>query len=58
MTRIEPLTPQSPSSAAAALVEGVSNVLGSKTASDSRSAWIDSALRRAARFSLRLILKV
>src|SRR4051794_25800278 len=57
MTR-EPLAPQSATSLAAALVETSSNALGSKTAIEPRSAWIDSALRNAARRSLRLTLKV
>src|SRR3954454_9829839 len=60
-TRTEPRSApsQSPSSFAAALVEGVSKPLvASKTASESRSAWMLSALRSAARRSLRLTLKV
>src|SRR3954469_22100724 len=54
----EPLAPQSATSLAAALVETSSNALGSKPAIEPRSAWIDSALRNAARRSLRLTLKV
>src|SRR3954463_2129849 len=54
-----PAPSQSPRSFAAALVEGVSKPLAaSKIASDSRSAWMLSALRNAARRSLRLTLKV
>src|SRR5215208_7159169 len=60
-TRTEPRSSpsQSPSSFAAALVEGLSKPFAaSNTASESRSAWTLSALRSAARRSLRLTLKV
>ena len=50
--------PESASSFAAPLVEGVSNCAGSKIAIELRSACTDSALRSAARRSLRLTLKV
>src|SRR3954447_7627114 len=53
-----PLTPQSVTSLAGAFVETSSNAFGSKTAIEPRSAWIDSALRNAARRSLRLTLNV
>ena len=57
-TSTEPPCDQPASSAAAAFVDGVSNPAGSRIASDSRSACTESALRSAARRSLRLILKV
>src|SRR3954451_1614000 len=57
-TRIVPLAPQSATSAAAAFVDGVSNEATSKAAIVPRSAWTDSALRNAARRSLRLTLNV
>jgi hypothetical protein len=43
---------------AAPFVETSSNAFGSKTASEPRSAWIESAQRNAARRSLRLTLNV
>src|SRR2546423_6294736 len=46
------------SAAAAAFVEGSSNAALSSTAIDPRSAWIESALRSAARRALRLTLTV
>src|SRR3954471_8375386 len=57
-TRIVPFAPQSATSLAAALVDGSSNVAASNATSVPRSAWTDSALRNAARRSLRLTLKV
>ena len=50
--------PQSASSAAAALVEGASKAAASRIAIEPRSACSESALRSAARRSLRLTLKV
>ncbi len=58
MTSVGKARPASASSPNAFFVEGVSNGLGSKTAIESRAAWTDSALRSAARRSLRLTLKV
>src|SRR5262249_55782207 len=57
-TSSEPVAPQSAMSLAAAFVETSSNGLTSKTAIEPRSAWIDNALRNAARRSLRLTLNV
>ena len=55
-TRMRPV--KSPSASAAALVDGVSNVAGSQTASEPRSAWTDSAARSAFLRALRLTLTV
>ena len=57
-TRIGSAGSQSFSSPTACAVEGSANAPPSNTASDSRSACSDSALRSAARRSLRLTLKV
>ena len=57
-TSTEPPADHSAMSDQAAFVEGVSNPPGSRTATVSRSAWTDRALRSAARRSLRLTLKV
>ena len=57
-TRTGMLSPASASSAAAFFVAGVSNAFASSTAIESRAACTDSALRSAARRSLRLTLKV
>ena len=53
-----PEVPQAESARAAAFVEGSSNAAGSNAAIVPRSAWTESALRSAARRSLRLTLNV
>src|SRR5919204_1605993 len=57
-TRTEPPPDQSARSCAACLVDGVSKPDGSRIAIVPRSAWTESALRSAARRSLRLTLNV
>ena len=56
--RIGPLAPHLASASAAVLVEGVSKLEASRTATESRSAWTERAERIARRRALRLTLTV